>query len=67
MGKIFESIRFAWKYRRELSKLREGIWNVKVKIVHARSDNNVTKGEIIDILREADGILDDLIDMLENE
>ena len=67
MAKIFEVLRFAFKHRREILKVKNGIWELKLEVSKALSDKKIDRSEMLDILRQADTVLDNLIDLVENE
>lgn len=67
MGKLIELIKFFFKHRVNLFKLKDELWEVKVKTQQALLDRKISREEAIDILRESDDVLEKLIEILEND
>ena len=64
---IFELLKFAFKHRKEIAKLKDELWELKTLHSEAIHDKKFERHEVLDLLKQTDKILDTLIYIVEND
>jgi len=62
---IIKTIKFIFKYHKDLKLLLKEINQVKTSVHNANKDRKIDKAELLDILKEVDDVLEKIIDIVE--
>jgi hypothetical protein len=70
MGNFLKTLKFIWKYRKELLQFKDEILELKVAVEEAIKEGSeggkkITKAEMVTVLKEVDDVLDLTIALME--